>query len=141
MALLATVVRRALASIEDPSPKDQAAGALAVTYAKAIDEANVVAASLTKVLREVAELDQDTYDRLLPLAVRIERTHVLATLGPKLLATMDALLITPKARSALQKGVKDAGKRRNPLNELRARRAARVDNTPAVDPTTSGTDT
>lgn len=141
MALLATVVRRALASIDDPSPKDAAAGALAVTYAKAIDEANVVAASLSKVLREVAELDGDVYDRLLPLAVRIERTHVLATLGPKLLATMDALLITPKARSALQKGVKDAGKRRNPLSELRARRAARVDNAQAVDPTAPGADT
>lgn len=112
---------------------------LAITYAKAIDEANVGAAALGKVLREVAELDQDLYERLLD-AVWTERTHVLVQLGPKLLTAMDALLITPKARSALQKGVKDAGKRRNPLNELRARRAARVDNAAAVDPTSPGPD-
>lgn len=134
MALLATVVRKALRSVKDPSPVDVAVAELAITYAKAIDQAEVVAASLAKVMREVAELDVDVYDKLLPLAVRIERTAVLASLGPKLLAAMDALLITPKARASVRRGVKDAAKRANPLDQLMDRRAARERNPSPVDP-------
>lgn len=134
MALLAGVVRKALRSVVDPSPVDVAAAELAIAYAKAIDQAELVAASLSKVLRQVEELDVDVYDQLLPLAVRIERTAVLASLGPKLLAALDSLLMTPKARAAVRRGVKDAAKRANPLDQLMDRRAARERDTPPVDP-------
>lgn len=140
MALLATTVRRALRSVKDPSPQDVAAAELAITYAKAIDAAGVIAVSMPEMLKmldEVAGIDNEIHDRLtrlLPAAAQVEQAAVLASLGPKLLATMDALLITPKARAAVQRGVKDAAKRSNPLDALRARRAARVDNSAPVDP-------
>lgn len=134
MALLAGVVRKALRTVKDPGPADVAAAELAIHYAKAIDEAELVAASLAKVLREVQELDIDVYDRLLPLAVRIERTAVLASLGPKLLAALESLLMTPRSRAAVRRGVKDAAKRANPLDQLMDRRAARERNPSPVDP-------
>ena len=49
--------------------------------------------------------------------------ELLAELGPKLLAALDALGMTPRARAAATKGT--PGTARNPLDELRARRAGR----------------
>src|SRR3546814_10349558 len=54
-------------------------------------------------------------------------------LGPKLHALLDDLLMTPKARSvAARPGGRD-GVPTSPLDELRARRAARTDRTPPLD--------
>lgn len=52
--------------------------------------------------------------------------------GPPLLAALEALGMTPRARANM-KGVTSDGPVANPLDELRARRAARADRTPAVD--------
>jgi hypothetical protein len=48
-------------------------------------------------------------------------------LGPHVLAILDSLLLTPKARAALVKGVTDARGQEpaNPIDELRAKRDAR----------------
>jgi len=56
----------------------------------------------------------------------------LAKLGPPLLATLSALGMTPVARAALAKGA-SGETATNPLDELRARRAARADRAAAVD--------
>lgn len=47
--------------------------------------------------------------------------------GPLLLACLESLLMTPRARAALVKGASDANgqKPTNPLDELRAKRDAR----------------
>lgn len=50
---------------------------------------------------------------------------VLRELGPKLLAALEALQMSPRARAALVKG-DTSGPAANPLDQLRARRAART---------------
>jgi hypothetical protein len=62
--------------------------------------------------------------------------ELLPDLGPKLLATLEALLLTPKAKAAAMRGVKDAQRPKSPLDELRARRA-RKSATADLDPTAS----
>lgn len=49
--------------------------------------------------------------------------EMLEALGPKLLAALDALGMTPRARSSAVKGAPSAAA--NPLDQLRARRAER----------------
>ncbi|WP_410669141.1 hypothetical protein [Amycolatopsis sp. cmx-4-68] len=64
----------------------------------------------------------------------------LETYGPKLLAVLDALGLTPKARAVATKGGgadEPAAGKRNPADELRARRAARLAGAKAVDTATS----
>jgi len=52
--------------------------------------------------------------------------ETVARLGPLLLATLEALLMTPRSRAALVKGANDdQRKQQSPLDELRSRRAAR----------------
>lgn len=57
----------------------------------------------------------------------------LEQLGPKLLVTLEALGLTPRARSAATQGAPSAGT--NPLDQLRDRRARR-DSGSVVDPAT-----
>ncbi len=117
--LLAPAVAETIAALPLTS-EDAAAVRLAERYAQDIDEATLVHATLTKVLREVAELDVDLYDRLLPLAVRIERTAVLASIGPKLLAALEQLGATVPVRAKLKSGSMSHGESR-----LQALREAR----------------
>jgi hypothetical protein len=131
---LVSAVRRSLRGLDELSPLDTGATELALTYAREFDGAAVIHASLIKVLREVEALDVDVHDRLLPLAVRVERITVLASLGPKLLTALESLGMTPRARAAVLRGVASDGDTPNPLADLRARRAARLDNAAAVDP-------
>lgn len=64
-------------------------------------------------------------DLALAYARELDRyPDTLADLGPKLLAALDALGMTPRARSAALKG--GPGAARNPLDELRQRRAERA---------------
>lgn len=60
--------------------------------------------------------------------------------GPLLLAALESLLMTPKARASTAKGGADASGISNPLDELRARRSARVNDPSTVDTATAGTD-
>lgn len=56
----------------------------------------------------------------------------LAKLGPALLATLEALQMSPRARSAVAKGVTSDKPTVNPVDTL-AERRARLGRTPAVD--------
>jgi len=117
--LLAPAVEQTLAALQ-PDTVDAAAVRLAQRYARDIDEASLITASLEPVLRELMALDPKLHDRLLPLAVRIERTAVLASLGPKLLAALEQLGATPAARARVKTGGGDAGP-----NRLKALRETR----------------
>lgn len=132
---LQTATRRAIRQV-DLDPRDVAAAELALEYARQIDAAHQVRASLVKVLREVEELDVDVHDRLLPLATRIEQVHVVGLLGPKLLGALVELGLSPRTRASLMRGAQ-RGSRRSPLDEIRARRAARQHDTAPVDPAPS----
>lgn len=53
--------------------------------------------------------------------------------GPLLLAALESLLMTPKSRASTLKGGDRDDRGSNPLDQLRARRSARVNNAPPVD--------
>lgn len=53
--------------------------------------------------------------------------------GPQLLAVLESLLMSPRARAAILKGGRNEPVARSPLDELRARRAARTSGTTSVD--------
>lgn len=84
-----------------PDPRDQAAVELALTYAAALDDAG----------HECEECGRSGGD--------------LTKLGPALLATLEALLMSPRARAAAKKAVTDAKPAANPLDQLADRRARR----------------
>jgi hypothetical protein len=93
----------------------------------------------TSIRQALAELDAQPVDAgavelALTYARAIDSGDELAKLGPALLAVLDALGMTPKARSAVAKGGAGATEHRSPLDELRARRARR-DSAPPVDTT------
>lgn len=112
----------------EPGRLDAAAVALAKRYARELDDAAVVSASLTKALRELEAVDVDLHDRFLTLATRIEESVVAASIGPKLLAALEQLQMTPRSRSTVVRGggSGDGGGKRSALDELRDRRASRA---------------
>jgi hypothetical protein len=100
--------RRIAAALDDAlssltiRPEDGATVALVRRYAADLDEASVVAATLAKALRDLrGEVDLELFDRFAALATRIEDTTVLGLLGPKLLAALTELGMTPRARAAV----------------------------------------
>ena len=95
---LADAVRRGLAELGELDPRDQACADLAVMYAEHLDD------------------QADWADKL---------RDPLAELGPKLLAALTSLGMTPAARKGIVAD-KPAEKPRSPLDELRERRAARA---------------
>ena len=97
MALVESVTA-GLAELEPLDVRDRAIADLALKYAAAIDD------------------DEGWKDRL---------RDPLAELGPKLLAALTSLQMTPAARSAVVKGAKADAPKRSPLDELRAKREAR----------------
>jgi hypothetical protein len=117
-----------------PKPEDAALHALAREYAEAIDSAIEIADAAALIELE----DEDQAKRLAALLRRVERQAVLADLGPKLQAALDALGASPKSRAAMQSkgGGAGDGKSGNRLDELRERRARQRDAAP-LDPATS----
>lgn len=107
-------------------PEDGATRALAVQYAVLIDEA-APAGKYGKALAWLAgeiEVEADQRDRCVEIIRIALAEHTVASdLGPKLLAALEALGMSPRARAAQQKGTK-TGDRRTPtrLDELRAAR-------------------
>ena len=67
-------------------------------------------------------------------AAAVDAGGDLEKLGPQLLAVLESLLMTPRARAAAVKGATGATIAASPLDELRARRAARERGPEAVDP-------
>jgi hypothetical protein len=112
-----------------PADADAATVALAKRYALELDDSATISRAMAKTLRKVLQSGQDElYDELLALATRIEEVHVAAVVGPKLLAALEQLQLTPKARSGVLQGggVPDAGTGKSALDELRARREDRA---------------
>lgn len=108
----------------DHGKLDAAAVALARRYASDIDEAQVLSVAADKLLRECrAWLEPPTYDRLVAQMARIEETAVLGLLGPKLLAVLVELGLTPQARAATKGGGRSEPPR-NDVADWRAKRAA-----------------
>lgn len=89
--------------------------------------------ALNKALKQVdtATADAGTVELARAYAASIDSaTEPLSNLGPKLLACLDALLMTPKARAAVVKGGDDE-EQPNPVDQLREKRRQRY--APAVD--------
>jgi hypothetical protein len=131
---LSDVVATAVADAKAP------AAALALVYAERIDESNHVTTALAKALRFVeaavataVESDPLAYagahDAFDKVAAALSAVTVASDLGPKLLAALDALLLTPKARAAVSKATGSeevTGRGEDDLTKLRRRRAARA---------------
>lgn len=83
-------------------PEDAALAALAVEYAQTIDRAHIIAARAAKI-----PFDPDSAEEVKRLAQRVSAQATMGDLGPKLLAVLDALGATPKARA---QSPKPAGK-------------------------------
>jgi hypothetical protein len=111
--------------------RDVGAEQLALVYAGLID-APAPAAKYTKplaLLRRAcgAHDDPDAMDAYRAIRDALGAHSVASDLGPKLLAALDALGLTPKARAAGGKGASGGQSRpADPLDELRAKRRARL---------------
>ncbi|MCF7548911.1 hypothetical protein [Pseudonocardia sp. WMMC193] len=92
---LAAEVRATLEHL-DLQPQDQALAAVAVRYGETIDRAAAIAAQAARI-----PYDPDTAEEVKKLASRVSGQVTMADLGPKLLAALDALGATPKARAAV----------------------------------------
>jgi len=122
---------------EPAAARDAATAELARTYASLIDHA-APAAKYTKALAWLDRLptddeDEDAARHADTIRVALAEHTVASDLGPKLLAALDALLLTPRARVAM-KGGTDGKPAANPLDELAAARA-RLGRSEAVDAT------
>lgn len=95
-----------------------------------------IAAALARALKQVdtRPADAATVELAKSYAAAIDAGDDLDKLGPKLLACLDALLMTPKARASIAKGGDDEPEA-NPLDDLRERRRKRF--TTAVDAATT----
>ena len=83
---------------------------------------------------DLAGADKGTAELALTYARQIDDGHDVKVFGPLLLAVLESLLMTPRARSAVLRGVARDGGTPGPLDELRARRPAGVDDAETVDP-------
>lgn len=110
------------------------AAVLALAYAETIEQATHVPlalASALDTLRRAAELldeadeTKDATRAFGKIAAVVATATILDRLGPKLLATLDALLITPKAKAALRDRLDNAGDPASPLDPLRERHGTR----------------
>jgi hypothetical protein len=107
---LADVVATAVADQRAP------AAALALAYAEQIDMATHVGLGLAAALAEVEQAvavaiesgGVDALPAFRKIAAAVSAVTVASDLGPKLLAALDALLLTPKARAAAGQAVADA---------------------------------
>lgn len=117
-------------------PEDAAAIRLAERYAAALDDAVLIAIGLGELDELLPVSDEDGRKTLFALSKRVEAQAVLAELGPKLLAVLESLGASPKARAAVAgKGgaPRDPSARRSALDGQRADYVAGLDGTAAVD--------
>lgn len=135
MATLSTLVRRAIKA-QPGEPADAATEALAVHYASLIDNAAAgkkYAAALSWLRRAEQLTDEEQHADTIRAALAAH--SVASDLGPKLLATLDALKLTPRARIT-KEGGPGARPIASALDQLAGRRAARRGNAAALDAST-----
>jgi hypothetical protein len=93
--------------------------------------------SMEDAVRKAAEavegVDLAAVELAATYAAHIDEGGDVEKTGPLLLAALESLLMTPRSRAVTVKGGDRDGKSDNPLDQLRAKRRARVDNAPAVD--------
>jgi len=82
---------------------------------------------------DLSEADKAAAELATAYATRIDDGADLDKTGPLLFTVLEALLMTPRARAAVLKGGNRDGSTRNPLDELRERRAARQRDAAVVD--------
>lgn len=114
-------------------PRDAATAALARQYARLMDAAAPAAkyaAALDWLAGDRGDQDADKHIRTITTALAAH--SVASDLGPKLLAALEALQLSPRARAVVQKGGIGDKPSANPLDQLAARRAGRG-HAPAVD--------
>lgn len=107
--------------------RDAATVALAKRYARELDDAALISVATSKALAKLRDVEGagEIHDQLLALAARIEEAHVAALIGPKLLAALEQLHMTPGARGESKGGTGD-NRPKSALDELRARREGRT---------------
>jgi hypothetical protein len=130
----APMTRAVAAALREAKPEKLDAGAvqLARKYAGLIDNA-AVAAKYRKPLEAVRSAllgahtleAEDAIDSFNKIADALAEHSVASDLGPKLLATLTSLGLTPAGRGA--KGGQNGVPVANPLDELKARRASRAE--------------
>lgn len=117
-------------ALREPTPdkRDAPTVALAKRYASELDDAAVVGRAMHRALRKLSkieEVDVELFEQIEALAYRIEEVTVAATIGPKLLAALTELQLTPAARKGvIQGGGPSVGGTK--LDELRKRREGRA---------------
>lgn len=124
---LADVVATTVADVNAP------AAALAIVYAERIDESNHAPSALAAALDQLRlaaqiadeptladKIDDTNMRAFRKVAAALSAVTVASELGPKLLAALDALLLTPKARAGVGKQLAAATPAANPLGALRA---------------------
>lgn len=119
----AAAVAKTLDSLE-LQENDAATARLAEKYARELDDAQATAAQADKVLRRLDsdEVDPETVELVSALRSKLAARTALESLGPKLLAVLDALGASPKSRAQAGRGVMKGGKGGR-LAELRAARS------------------
>lgn len=121
------------------APADQGTTALAREYARLMDAA-APAAKYTAALDWLAHQgagDRDADKHIRTITNALAAHSVASDLGPKLLAALEALQMSPRARAVVQKGGTGDKPSANPLDQLAARRAGRG-RAPAVDSAAQG---
>jgi hypothetical protein len=116
--------------------RDRAAADLAVHYATLIDAA-APAGRYATALRWLANADCESDADLRAketIRMALARHSVASDLGPKLLAALTELGLTPRARAAATEGVKPSGQPTSALDQLAERRRSRTGRTPNLDP-------
>jgi len=134
VATRAPMTRAVAAALRAGKPEHLDAGAvqLAREYAGLIDNATVLAKyrksldGLRAALDLLGPLDRiDAFEHFDKIADALSEHSVASDLGPKLLAALTALGLTPAGRGA--KGGQNGAPTTNPLDELKARRATRTE--------------
>lgn len=93
--------------------------------------AEIVAESMRR--EQPEPRDAGTAALALTYATAIDEGGDLTRLGPLLLAALEALLMSPRARAAVKKAVTSDKPSANPLDDLAARRRARTGPAPTMD--------
>jgi hypothetical protein len=129
-------VRLTEAIAESVADERAPAAVLALTYATSIDESTHVPLGLAQALERLAlaaqladetspDANSDAYmGAYRKVAAAVSAVSVASDLGPKLLAALDALLLTPKARATAGAAVAGATPA-SPLQRLRDRHDSR----------------
>jgi hypothetical protein len=108
-------------------PEDAGTVALAKRYAALIDEAtprSAYAEHIRKIKVALSPLDDDAEKALTKIADALAAHSVASDLGPKLLAALTALGLTPAARGA-KGGAGDVPRASGPLDRIKQQREER----------------